>query len=395
MPSTSLALLPSIDTARFSIASAELADLCDDLNAAFIEREDVIRAASIALLAGEHICLLGDPGTGKSAITNALCSAVGGSYFGVLLTKFSVPEEVFGPISLQGLENDQYRRVTAGYLPEAEVGFVDEIFKANSAILNSLLTLVNERVFDNGGQRTRVPLKMLVGASNELPQDESLAALWDRFMLRLWVAPIRNRDALRRLLLSRGEPSIGARLSAESLTILREAVDAVEMPDEVLDVILDLRDALAQEHGITASDRRWRKAIKLVRASAVARGELTACRADVMVLADALWRTPEERAKVVGTMARIVSPNLAAALKFADAAAEMFGRVDLKTAKIGDGRDSAGKVIPGLAGVNEALKAMIAEVDRLGNDDGIPEIRARIAGYQQEIARAARKALGA
>jgi hypothetical protein len=123
----------------------------------------------------------GSPGTAKSALVRAIAQAFGGSYFERLLTKFSTPEELFGPISLKALEQDRYERVTAGKLPEAEFAFVDEVFKANSAILNSLLTAMNERLFHNDGAPAQMPLVSLFGASNELPEGKELEALFDRF----------------------------------------------------------------------------------------------------------------------------------------------------------------------------------------------------------------------
>lgn len=392
MTTTALTLAPS--ATDFASAHASVQALSADLNRAFVERAEVVRALLVALIAGEHVALLGDPGTGKSAITNALCKAIGGRSFAVLMTKFSVPEEVFGPISLAGLEQDRYQRVTTGMLPEAQVAFLDEVFKANSAILNALLTLVNERSFDNGGQRVKVPLEILVGASNEMPQDESLGALWDRFLLRLWVSPVRNRDALRGLLRQRSEPSVTATLSRTDLETLRAAADSAVIPDDVLDVILDLRDALAQEHGITASDRRWRKAIKLVAAHAVLSGRVVADRADVMILADSLWRNPEERAKVLGTMARIVSPDLATALQILDAAHELLAGVDVDKAQVGDSKDANGKAVLGLAKINERLREMLATIRKLDQIGGVDEITAKVADLHVRVARATRTRLG-
>src|SRR6476620_7309453 len=171
--------LPAIQALRNSLVSR------------FPERETVIDGTLCAVLASEHVLLLGPPGTAKSALARAIAQAFSGEYFERLLTKFSTPEELFGPISLKALERDEFSRVISGKLPEAEFAFVDEIFKANSAILNSLLTLVNERVFHDDGVPVRVPLVTMFGASNELPEGKELEALFDRFILRFEVNYLR------------------------------------------------------------------------------------------------------------------------------------------------------------------------------------------------------------
>ncbi|MGH7868327.1 MAG: AAA family ATPase, partial [Candidatus Dormibacteraceae bacterium] len=165
----------------------QLQKLRQELNAIFPERKEVIDGSLAAVLAGEHVLLLGPPGTAKSALVRAIAGAFGGTYFERLLTTFSTPEELFGPVSLKALEQDQFRRVVAGKLPEAEFAFIDEVFKASSAILNTLLTLANERVFHNDGAPMQVPLVSLFGASNELPDGRELEALLDRFLARFEV----------------------------------------------------------------------------------------------------------------------------------------------------------------------------------------------------------------
>lgn len=148
------------------------------------------RLLVLAALSGEHALFLGPPGTAKSALGRRLSMVVGGAFFERLLTRFSVPEELFGPLSLKALDQDEYRRQIEGYLPTARVAFIDEIFKANSSILNALLTILNERAFDNGRERLHVPLACLVAASNELPEEDELDALYDRFLIRRAVGPL-------------------------------------------------------------------------------------------------------------------------------------------------------------------------------------------------------------
>eukprot|EP00971_Amphidinium_carterae_P295290 5864380-Amphidinium_carterae.1 len=149
-----------------------------------MERDVEAKLLMLAALSGEHLFLLGAPGTAKSLLARRLSTLCAGNFFERLLTRFSVPEELFGPLSLQALERDELKRKTEGFLPQADVAFVDEIFKANSSILNTLLMILNERYFDNGREREHVPLWCVVAASNELPDTDELDALYDRFLLR-------------------------------------------------------------------------------------------------------------------------------------------------------------------------------------------------------------------
>eukprot|EP00854_Cymbomonas_tetramitiformis_P006501 gene6501-7794_t len=231
-----------------------------------------------------------------------------GTYFERLLTRFSVPEELFGPLSMKSLENDIYERQTAGYLPEASVAFVDEIFKANSAILNSLLTILNERLFDNGAERYPVPLICMVGASNELPESEELDALYDRFLIRREVAPV-SAESLRELLdfaRTMGsvdyndeseDPSTGFALDLDELRGLRlKALQAVTLPEHIVDLLIDLRDYLQQkcEPPVYVSDRRMVKVVSLLRIAAYTSGRTTVSEIDCLLLQHTLWQRPEQ-----------------------------------------------------------------------------------------------------
>ena len=171
--------------------TARLRSLIEALSHGLVERAAPVRLALLAALAGEHLLLIGPPGTARRTGTPATSRVSRRRFFERLLTRFSVPEELFGPLSIAALEQDRYERQTAGFLPQAAIAFIDEVFKANSAILNALLTLLNEREFDNGAQRIACPLISVIGASNEVPQDEALAAFDDRFLLRVAIVPVR------------------------------------------------------------------------------------------------------------------------------------------------------------------------------------------------------------
>jgi len=306
-------------------AHAQLQQLRSDLTTRFPERRDAIDGALGAVLAGEHVLLLGPPGTAKSALVRAIAQAFGGAYFERLLTKFSTPEELFGPISLKALEQDRYQRVTAGKLPEAEFAFVDEVFKANSAILNSLLTAMNERLFHNDGAPTQMPLVALFGASNELPDGKELEALFDRFLLRFDVQYLLRPSSFRSVLLA-PEPACSAALSMAQLRQAQADVAQVKVTDETVQALVAIRDGCRAE-GIIASDRRWKKTLKVVQATAYLAGEVATTPEDLLVLTHALWREPQEYSKVAHIVGQVADPVSAKAAEVLDAARETAARV--------------------------------------------------------------------
>lgn len=278
-----------------------LRNLRDALLTGLVERDLAVRLALIASLAGEHLLMVGPPGTAKSLIARRLHLAFAqSSYFERLLTRFTVPEELFGPLSIKGLEEDRYERLTLAYLPKASIAFLDEIFKANSAILNSLLTLLNEREFDNGTHRDKTPLIAVIGASNELPDNEELDALFDRFLLRLHVGPV-SKDAFADLISLRGHraPDVpdSLKLTDADVTAIQSASEAVHVPSDVVAMLCALREWCAAE-SIQVSDRRWRKIVKLLQVSALTNGHEKVSVWDCWLLQHCLWNTPEEREKI-------------------------------------------------------------------------------------------------
>jgi MoxR-like ATPase len=273
----------------------------EELQQLFLERADLIDGSLVALLAGHHVLIIGPPGTAKSMLADELCRRMEGArYFQWLLTRFTTPEELFGAVSLAGLEADDYRRVTTGKLPEAHIAFLDEVFKGSSSILNAILTLMNERVFHNGRTPAAVPLVSLFGASNELPEDTELTALFDRFLLRFVVDYIAEDFRFLKLL-QLDPPATRTTLSLDGLRMLQAEVRDVAVPDYVLRGLADLRRELGRQQ-LVASDRRYRQCVSVLRARAYLLERSAVTDDDLYFLEHVLWNDPADRAKVAATI---------------------------------------------------------------------------------------------
>lgn len=296
--------------------------LLDALTEGLHERDTAVAMALLTALAGESIFLLGPPGVGKSLIARRLKHAFSdGTSFEYLMSKFSTPDEIFGPVSIRKLKDeDKYERLTDKYLPGANVVFLDEIWKAGPAIQNALLTILNERIYRNGEQEIEVNVRAIISASNELPAPgSSLDPLWDRFLVRLEIGNVRKFDSFVKLITDTNNVydvniPTGVALSQQELEAYSTEIDRVELSPEALNTIQVLKsriDAYNAERPdpadhIRVYDRRWKKAVRLLRTSAYLNGRTAVDLMDCFLLEYCLWGKPDQRDHIKEMLAETI-----------------------------------------------------------------------------------------
>jgi MoxR-like ATPase len=272
------------------------------------ERDEIVSNSLLAILAGQSVFLYGLPGTAKSLIARRLSKAFKNStHFEYLMQRFSTPEEVFGPVSIHELKQDKFLRKTKGYLPTADFAFLDEIWKSSPAILNTLLTIINERVFRNGDTEDKVPLKGLIAASNETPPpNQGLDALYDRFTMRIMVDPMKDRSNFETLI--DGEPVLSdidipdeIAYSHEEWEKLSDSIYKVNISKETLDIINAIRleiekyNKINPKKSIYISDRRWQKIALILKAAAHLCDRKEVIPVDALILRNCLWTLEENK----------------------------------------------------------------------------------------------------
>lgn len=375
--------------------------LLGEMNRGIYEKETEISLSLLAALAGESIILLGPPGVAKSMVARQLKTAFRDAQsFEYLMSRFSTPDEIFGPVSIQKLKtSDTYERAMEGYLPTADVVFLDEIWKAGPAIQNTLLTVINEKIFRNGNREMHLPLKLLVAASNELPaKGEGLEALWDRFVIRIESRPIKLEKNFRAMLLeSHADFADNAdfsdlKITAEEYAEWAEKICKIGVKEEVLDAISAIRKSLravnvdeaAERRNIYVSDRRWKNIVCLLRTSAFMqdREEVDIC--DLLPIYHCLWQEPEERDAIRNIVIRaLFSP-------FADKLVEMKNALaeDIKYHRVRrnpeDGRDYEGE-IENLSDGLTSLEKQLGE-NLFASADDKAEISAYLRDFYKELA---------
>lgn len=380
--------------------------LLRDMNRGIYEKETEISLSLLAALAGESVILLGPPGVAKSMVARQLkCAFRGARNFEYLMSRFSTPDEIFGPVSIQKLKtSDTYERAVDGYLPTADVVFLDEIWKAGPAIQNTLLTVINEKLFRNGIREIELPLKLLVAASNELPaKGEGLEALWDRFVIRIESRPILQEKNFREMLLGVKSEAGGqgqeAEESAQSNAITAEeyaewskAIDRIGVKEEVFDVISAIRKSLravnvdeaVERRHVYVSDRRWKNIMRLLRTSAFMqdREEVAVC--DLLPIYHCLWQEPEERDAIRALVIRaLFAPHADKLVEMKNALAE-----DIKYHRIrrspDEGRDYEGE-IESLSDALTSLERQLGDNLFVSSDDKT-ELSSYLRDFYRELA---------
>lgn len=351
-----------------------LQDLREKLNSKYLERKDLIDGMLVSLVSGEPLLMIGPPGTAKSMICQDICKAFQGQYYDWMLSKLTVPEELFGPLSLKGLENDKYIRITDGMLPQANIAFLDEVFKGSSAILNTLLTVLNEKIFYNGGKPVDVPLVTLFAASNEIPTSEELSAFYDRFVLKYAVEYVKKEESCKALFMGLNDVKM-PKMSMATINDEKGQAYKVQMSNAVVDLLIEIRRQIEKD-GILVSDRKWVQSVRVIKAYTHINGRTKVESDDLDILANILWATPDQRTKVRRTVSRLSNPMGDKILQVMDSISEVMR--DLSNNK-GDAVE-----------VFKKLKIGIKEIEKLGDPKRNAKVEAAmqaIRGYQQEIAK--------
>lgn len=288
----------------------KLNQLITELSSGLFEREESLKLTLLSMIAGKSIFLYGPPGTAKSLIAKRASLAFGGEskFFSYLLNRFSTPEEIFGPVDLSELKKGNLKRKTEGYLPKANFAFLDEIWKSSPAILNTLLTIINERIYRDGGENHKVPLQGIVCASNEFPPaNQGLEALYDRMLLRVCVFPMQEKESFEKLLALSETQEItpSTTFSPKELEEIQKQAKTIPFSSEALEVLHYIKATLSnpprlteeeeESRGIYVSDRRWQNIAQLLRVATFLSERNQVEKLDLMLLRHCLWESEEQR----------------------------------------------------------------------------------------------------
>ena len=294
----------------------KLNNIESELNNEFVERSELIKIMLLSIVTNSNLLMLGPPGTAKTLISKAMCNRIDNSnFFEWLLNKSSDPSELLGTFSIKGMENDQFKRMTAGKLPEANIAFIDEVYKCNSPTLNALLSIMNEHIFFNDGKAIPVPLISMFAASNEPPEDESLLAMHDRFLFRMEVEYVHDASNKKRMFNNYiydragiNNSSVHTTITLEELKMLQEKAKSIPVPKAIINKFINLTNSLNKNSTIQISDRRANECFKVLQGSALLHGRSKVGLDDFNALKYVLWEKKEQIDVIGSEIAKIVNP---------------------------------------------------------------------------------------
>lgn len=333
-----------------TLARGKIRDLSREMTRRLVSRRNEVFGIMCALVARQHVCLLGDPGTAKSMLARLFAQGLGfdtgcrgDGYFEMLLSKNTKDQEVLGPFSLEGIKQDRWERKLDGRLGCARVAFLDEIFKANSVLLNSMLGMMNERVIHQESGAHSIPLEIMIGASNEIPgDDDGLAPFWDRFALRFWVKPV-GKDpkgfaalkTLAREMESGAIPPMPSCASMADFEVAHAGMKKVSVPPEVDEAIFKISKELDGQ-GIFVSDRKQVVLDQVIRASAWLTGNQSVKLEDLKILHAILWDTRDQIEKVRVTVMKYAKDPMEDAKRAVGAAMDKIKDIEINWDKAGE-----------------------------------------------------------
>ena len=327
----------------------KISNLITAISSGLFEREHIVANVLLAVIAGQSVFLYGVPGTAKSLIARRISLAFkDAKHFEYLMQRFSTPDEVFGPVDIKELKEGRYIRKIEGYLPSANFAFLDEIFKSSPAILNTLLTIINEKIFRNDGKDVKVPLHALIAASNETPaQGSGLEALYDRLNMRLLVEPLKEWDNFKNLIEGKFEEanvSDDEKITLDELNLITNGAKAVKFSPQSLEIIKEIRENIEKlnvkndqddssdpyqqsrqetsdeqilqenQSQIYVSDRRWKNLAHILKTSAFLNDRSEVLPADVLLLANCLWSEKEQIEAIKNIVTQSAGKNLSSKL---------------------------------------------------------------------------------
>jgi len=357
-----------------------------EMKAHFLEMDEIIEGLTIALVAEQNILLIGPPGSAKTQISKFIAKAIGGEFFDQLMTKHTVPDELFGPVDIIAMrEKKVFKRVTEGTLATADIALLDEIWKASSAIVNYLLRALNEREFKENGKVVKLPLKMAIGCSNEYPTGEETSAIFDRFNLKYEATYITEDGNFLSLLGSKDEdPAPSSSLTMEELQAMIDEAKKIPVPKSIMEVMIQMRRELLR-NGIILSPRRWKKAVRFLKARAYLRKADHVEEDDLGFLSNVLWNQPEQRIAVVKLIAQVINPLIQKAMEFMDMANEIW--TNLKTTSGSSRSKALVEARAKFANMRKELAVLETQMlDQKRSTTKLKEIMDSVSAYQRKVA---------